>query len=78
METLWKQCGPEGVPAYMIEKGRASRTLISIFGIFCWIMFFQIFFREEGKGEVGGDSLERQEELAEFEWGPGSFSSSKS
>jgi len=53
--SLWKRFGPEGVPAYMIEKGRASRTLISIFGIFCWIMFFR-FFREQGKGEVGGEA----------------------
>ena len=61
--SLWKRFGPEGVPAYMIEKGRASRTLISIFGIFCWIMFFRFFFGSRGREKW----MERQEELAEFE-----------
>ena len=35
---------------------------------------FQIFFGRRGREKW----VERQEELAEFEWGPGSFSSSKS
>ena len=57
----------------MIEKGSVPNSDFDFRNLLLDYVF-QIFFGRRGREKW----VERQEELAEFEWGPGSFSSSKS
>ena len=54
METLRKQCGREGVPAYMIEKGQSVPNPDSDFSNLFVDHVFSIYFQEDGEAEVGG------------------------
>ena len=57
----------------MIEKGSVPNSDFDFRNLLLDYVF-QIFFGRRGREKW----VERQEELAEFEWGPGSSSSSKS
>ena len=54
METLRKQCGREGVPAYMIEKGQSVPNPDSDFSNLFWILFFQKKIRRRERQRWGG------------------------
>ena len=54
METLRKQWGREGVPAYIIEKGQSVPNPDSDFSNLFLDHVFSIFFQEDGEAEVGG------------------------
>ena len=66
LETLRKQCGREGVPAYMIEKGQSVPNPDSDFSKLFLDHVFSFFFQKEGEAEVEGKLFILPNRLLEF------------